>query len=124
MVSLDSQSKRNHFLGQLSVDDAPYFWAGGKLSRDKKVLHWENGRGESIIRGRHPWSFAGSRGPQPDGLNSEHCLAILNNVYQVRLILLRKIGINFCNDQDGVKYHDVACDHTKPTVCEAGQDRP
>ena len=84
MVSLDSAAKRNHFLQQVAEDDAPYFWAGGKLSSDKKLLSWENGRAESIIQGRHPWSFAGFRGPQPDGQkNSENCLAILNNVYKV-----------------------------------------
>merc|ERR1739842_267072 len=32
----------------------------------------------------------------------EDCLAILNNFYN-----------------DGVKFHDVGCSHTKPTVCEA-----
>ena len=83
MVSLDNDAKRDHFLKLLTQDDAPYFWAGGKLSQDKRQLSWENGRGESITRGRHPWSFTGSRGPQPDGVNSEHCLAILNNFYQV-----------------------------------------
>ena len=62
---------------------------------------WENGRREGISRGRHPWSFGGSRGPQPDGQGSEDCLAILNNVYN-----------------DGVKFHDVGCSHRKPTVCE------
>ena len=29
------------------------------------------------------------------------CLAILNNVYN-----------------DGIKWHDVACHHRKPTICE------
>lgn len=33
--------------------------------------------------------------------NDESCLAILNNFYQ-----------------DGVKWHDVACHHLKPFVCE------
>ena len=69
--------------------------------RDKRTLIWENGRREGISRGRHPWSFGGSRGPQPDGQGSEDCLAILNNVYN-----------------DGVKFHDVGCSHRKPTVCE------
>ena len=84
MVSLDSIAKRDHFLQQVAADNAPFFWAGGILSSDKTLLGWENGQVESIIQGRHPWSFAGSRGPQPDGQNSEECLAILNNVYEVR----------------------------------------
>ena len=70
--------------------------------RDKRTLTWENGRREGISRGRFPWSTGGSRGPQPDGgPGSENCLAILNNVYN-----------------DRVKFHDVGCSHTKPTVCE------
>jgi len=46
--------------------------------------------------------------PQPDnraaGENPPHqetCLGILNNFYA-----------------DGIKWHDVACHHKKPTVCE------
>ena len=84
MVSLDSEAKIEHFLQQVAEDGAPYFWAGGEISKDKTLLRWENGRIERIVKGRHPWSFAGSRGAQPDGHNmSEHCLAVLNNVYQV-----------------------------------------
>ena len=46
--------------------------------------------------------------PQPDNRaagenppSQETCLAILNNFYA-----------------DGIKWHDVACHHKKPTVCE------
>jgi len=102
MVSLDSPAKRDHFMQQVAADGAPYFWAGGRLSPNKRSLRWENGRSEGITTGRHPWSFTGSRGAQPDGEGSEHCLAILNNFYN-----------------DGVKFHDVGCSHRKPTVCEA-----
>ena len=63
------------------------------------TLVWQNGRSERISRGRYPWSHAGFSGPQPEG--NGDCLAILNNVYQ-----------------DRVKYHDVACHHKKPTICE------
>ena len=74
--------------------------------RDKRTLTWENGRREGISKGRFPWSTQGQRGRQPDGpggssFGSENCLAILNNVYN-----------------DRVKFHDVGCEHTKPTVCE------
>ena len=51
----------------------------------QRSLTWENGRSEGISKGRHPWSFTGSRGAQPDGQGSEHCLAILNNFYNVSL---------------------------------------
>ena len=83
MVSLDSPAKRDHFMQQVAADRAPYFWAGGRISRNKGSLTWENGRSEGISKGRHPWSFTGSRGAQPDGQGSEDCLAILNNFYNV-----------------------------------------
>jgi len=102
IVSLDTTAKRDHFMQQVAADGSPYFWAGGRLSPDKRSVRWENGRSEGISKGRHPWSFTGSRGAQPDGQGSEHCLAILNNFYN-----------------DGVKFHDVGCSHRKPTVCEA-----
>ena len=68
---------------QVAADGAPYFWAGGRISGDKRNLSWENGRSQGISKGRHPWSFTGSRGAQPDGRGSEDCLAILNNFYNV-----------------------------------------
>lgn len=101
IVSLDNSQKAQHFLDLVERNNVPYFWAGGLISRDKRTLTWENGRREGISRGRFPWSTGGSRGPQPDGEGSEDCLAILNNVYN-----------------DRVKFHDVGCEHTKPTVCE------
>ena len=94
----------------MAADGSPYFWAGGRLSSDKRTLSWENGRSEGIRKGQvklllsytydddeddygdddvddvvqHPWSFTGSRGAQPDGgRGSENCLAILNNFYNV-----------------------------------------
>ena len=52
--------------------------------------------------GAWPWSRNGFRGPQPDGGNSEVCVAVLN--------------VDFY--PDGAKFHDVTCDHMKPTICE------
>ena len=83
MVSLDDPAKREHLLQVVADDEAPYFWAGGKVSLDKAVLWWENGMVEKIVGGEHPWSHTGSRGEQPDGQNTEHCLAVLNNFYNV-----------------------------------------
>ena len=83
MVSLDDPAKRDHFMQQVAADGSPYFWAGGRISGDKRNLSWENGRSQGISQGRHPWSFTGSRGAQPDGRGSEDCLAILNNFYNV-----------------------------------------
>jgi len=97
MVSMDDPETREFFLQMLERDRYEYFWAGAKISRGS--LFWENGRSERISTGRYPWSDRGARGPQPEG--NGDCLAILNNVYN-----------------DRVKYHDVACHHTKPTICE------
>ena len=49
--------------------------------------------------------------PQPDNREEiqngapENCIAILNNLYG-----------------DGIHWHDVACHHKKPFVCEESQD--
>lgn len=55
-----------------------------------------------------PWSPKGHfGGPQPDNAEyeinqtSESCMGVLNNIYQ-----------------DGIKWHDIACYHKKPFVCE------
>merc|ERR1711976_195527 len=101
IVSLDSPAKRDHFLGLTSSQGVEFFWTGGRLSSDKTELMWENGVKQPIARGVHPWSHTGLRGPQPDGQGSEHCLAVLNNLYN-----------------DGVKFHDVGCEHDKATICE------
>lgn len=86
MLSLDDFVKRDHFMQLIEEDGVPAFWVGGELSKDKKFLSWENGKIEGIRKGLHPWSFAGLRGPQPDGLDSENCLAVLNNFYNVSQI--------------------------------------
>merc|ERR1712080_373971 len=59
----------------------------------------------------HDWSPVGGSQPskpQPDnreetqqGGDTESCLAVLNNFYG-----------------DGIKWHDVACHHEKPIICE------
>merc|ERR1711892_1065225 len=99
LISLDNKEKTEHFLRLVASDRSPYFWSGGQVSRDSRTLTWPNGKTEPIARGQHPWSFTGRTGPQPDG--GETCLAVLNSVYR-----------------DGVKFHDVACHHRKPVVCE------
>ena len=136
IVSLDSRDKAEHFMRQVSArhlynadtdalaclqvaaDGSPYFWAGGRISSDKRTLSWENGRSEGIRKGQvtllwqrsgsssyichvvqHPWSFTGSRGAQPDGgRGSENCLAILNNFYNVSPTIFPVI--NYINAPD------------------------
>jgi len=99
LISLDSPAKVENFLQLVGRERAPYFWAGGEVSSDSRQLSWQNGKTEAVRKGQHPWSFTGRTGPQPDG--GERCLAVLNNVYR-----------------DGVKFHDVACHHRKPVICE------
>ncbi|OXA56638.1 uncharacterized protein LOC110849350 [Folsomia candida] len=73
-----------------------WFWSGS------------GGRiGPSNNRANGDWSHTGGFGrAQPDNReiaqgNDEACLSILNNFYN-----------------DGIKWHDVACHHLKPFVCE------
>lgn len=63
-------------------------------------------------RDQNDWSETGGIGkPQPDnreaqqGGAKENCLAVLNNFYN-----------------DGINWHDVACHHVKPWVCEENED--
>merc|ERR1712038_2230760 len=103
IISLDSREKTAHFLDEVRRDNAKYVWAAGVISSDARTLRWENGRSEPINQGDDRsggfWSSRGKSGPQPE--TGGECLAILNNVYN-----------------DGVKFHDVACNHEKPTICE------
>ena len=48
--------------------------------------------------------FFSAGGPQPDNREgNEFCLAVLNNFY----------------DNEGIAFHDIACYHRKPVICEA-----
>lgn len=58
--------------------------------------------------GYNPWSRTGHKKlAQPDNAEydinqtTESCLSVLNNVYN-----------------DGIAWHDVACYHEKPVICE------
>ena len=41
LISLDSKEKSEHFLRLVASDRAPYFWAGGQISRDSRSLTWQ-----------------------------------------------------------------------------------
>jgi len=106
--------------------NVPYFWTSGRLCDfdgcDRKDFFPKNINGwfwsanqarlaPTDSRSFHDWSFTGGFQPprrQPDnreqiqqGGESESCLAVLNNFYG-----------------DGIKWHDVACHHEKPIICE------
>jgi len=109
-VSLDSPAKQDQFNRLIAQDAQRYFWTGGIVDHANKVVNWANRAATPVpfAQSAH-WSHTGGAGlPQPDnraaGENPPHpetCLGILNNFYA-----------------DGIKWHDVACHHKKPTVCE------
>lgn len=76
-----------------------WFWANNrKVIPDTNQTTWND----------LPWSQTGHNlVPQPDnaefGINGtpESCMAILNDLYE-----------------DGIKWHDIACYHKKPVLCE------
>jgi len=109
-VSLDSPAKQDNFNRLIAQDAQRYFWTGGVVDHANEVVSWNNRNAKPIrfSESAH-WSHTGGADlPQPDnraaGENPPHpevCLGILNNFYA-----------------DGIKWHDVACHHKKPTVCE------
>ena len=97
-VSLDSAAKESHFRDLVSRENQRYFWTGGNVRG--RSISWPSGRQYNNVA----WSRTGGAGrPQPDNREgNEFCLAVLNNFYN-----------------DGVVFHDVACHHRKPVICEA-----
>lgn len=82
-----------------------WFWSGNRAK-----IHPTNKLPEGWTY--NPWSRTGhKKKPQPDNaeydvnMTSEACMAVLNNAYE-----------------DGVKWHDVACYHSKPVLCEDNED--
>jgi len=109
-VSLDSPAKQDAFNRLIAQDAQRYFWTGGIVDHPNKVVNWANSAATPVpFSASAHWSHTGGAGlPQPDNRaagenppNPETCLGILNNFYA-----------------DGIKWHDVACHHKKPTVCE------
>jgi len=107
--------------------NVPYFWTSGRLCDfdgcdaprflPKNINGWFWSANQvkmpatNSARRFHDWSPVGGfqpPKPQPDnreetqqGGSTESCLAVLNNFYG-----------------DGIKWHDVACHHEKPIICE------
>jgi len=127
LVSFESRAEYNHFKGGLLggiLSEPKFIWTSGRLcnfdgcDRDEFFPKNINGWFWSANQARlnptngaafHDWSSTGGTGQrQPDnreqtqqGGAQEACLAVLNNFYG-----------------DGVKWHDVACHHEKPIICE------
>jgi hypothetical protein len=100
-ISLDTVSKTQWAIGLLGQSGQPWMWTGGNVSPDG--VTWPNGVRQGVQQ-ISPWSHTGGNNvPQPDNREgNEFCLAVLNNFYK-----------------DGIVFHDVACHHEKPTICEA-----
>jgi len=110
-VSLDTNERAEHFMDQARQYAKRFFWTGGRVDHANEVVVWPAGKTEGIGgHGTRFWSHTGGADPvrpQPDNRDgNEVCLAVLNNFYA-----------------DGIKWHDVACHHKKPTMCEFGPPR-
>jgi len=128
LVALETQEKNNLVFRLIQTNDVPYIWTAGRLCdfkgcegrtdlEPKKLFGWFWSATREKIQptnripqgwGYNPWSQTGHKKvPQPDNAEydinqtSESCLSVLNNVYN-----------------DGIAWHDVACYHEKPFVCE------
>nr|CAD7261760.1 unnamed protein product [Timema shepardi] len=121
-VSLETPQENEFIKQRISRGNVRYIWTSGRKCNfngcDRPDLQPSNvngwfwsGSGAKIgptsQRNTGDWSATGGFGQaQPDNReapqgNDESCLSILNNFYN-----------------DGVKWHDVACHHLKPFVCE------
>ncbi|TRY77384.1 hypothetical protein TCAL_07916 [Tigriopus californicus] len=98
-------------INSVVVSEAPYYWTGGKVTSGGTAVRWNNGRVDPIPPkcpkgtqcNRGLWSNAGNTpGGQPE--TDEECVAVLIHTYTA--------------DRGQPHYHDVACHHPKPTVCE------
>jgi len=125
LVSLESEDEARFINSEIQKANVKYIWTSGRKCNfdgcDRPDLQpvlvngwfWSGSSGRipatNATQGwRGDWSpSGGGNQPQPDnrefGENGtdEACIAILNNFYN-----------------DGVKWHDVACHHVKPWVCE------
>lgn len=132
LVSLETQEKNNLIFRLIQQNDIPFIWTSGRLCDFKgcenradlepKKLHgwfWSATRGKMTQTDKiplgwsyNPWSPTGHKKiRQPDNAEfdingtSESCMSILNNVYG-----------------DGIAWHDIACYHEKPFVCEDNEE--
>ncbi|XP_037801890.1 C-type lectin domain family 4 member F-like [Penaeus monodon] len=97
-VSIESYQEDKLISSIIGQDQVKYIWTGGY--RSGYQWSWPSGLPFYGLN----WSHTGGNGyPQPDNREDgrEFCLAVLNNFYN-----------------DGIRWHDVACYHEKPIVCE------
>jgi len=133
LVSLETPTENELIEEFLTKNDLPYIWSSGRLCNfkgcDREDLQpptvngwfW-SGSGVKMAPTNstppgwsyQPWSYTGHKTQfearnvsQPDNAefdingSVEACMGLLNDIYS-----------------DGVKWHDIACYHTKPFICE------
>ncbi|KAH8412076.1 hypothetical protein KR222_008710, partial [Zaprionus bogoriensis] len=121
-VSLETPQENDFVKQRIARGNVRYIWTSGRKCNfagcDRPDLQppnengwfWSGSGGKigpTSQRNTGDWSQTGGYNqPQPDNReaaqgNDESCLSILNNFYN-----------------DGIKWHDVACHHIKPFVCE------
>ncbi|XP_017769829.1 PREDICTED: uncharacterized protein LOC108557704 [Nicrophorus vespilloides] len=127
LVSLETSAENEWIKQRLVQDKVKYIWTSGRLCDfkgcDRADLQPLSVNGwfwtavlqklaPTTARNQNDWSENGGIGKsQPDnreaqqGGATENCLAVLNQFYN-----------------DGVNWHDVACHHRKPFVCEENED--
>jgi len=127
LVSLETSMENEWIKQRIVGDNVKYIWTSGRLCdfkgcdrQDLQPVHINGWFWTAVLqklapttnRAQNDWSESGGIGKaQPDnreaqqGGATENCLAILNNFYN-----------------DGVNWHDVACHHRKPFVCEDNED--
>ena len=125
LVSLETKDEAAFVYQQMQQGNVKYVWTSGRKCNfdgcDRADLQppivngwfWSGSSARipatnSTFGWRGDWSPSGGGGsPQPDNREfaetrtDEACIAILNNFYN-----------------DGITWHDVACHHVKPWVCE------
>ncbi|GLV38622.1 schlaff [Carabus blaptoides fortunei] len=128
LVSMETQEENNIVFRLIQQNDIPYIWTSGRLCdfkgcesradlEPKNVFGWFWSANRDKLSptnkipngwGYNPWSSTGHKKQrQPDNAEfdingtTESCLSVLNNVYN-----------------DGIAWHDVACYHEKPVICE------
>jgi len=129
LVSLETPEEAQFIYDRIAKDNVKYIWTSGRKCnfdgcdradlQPKIVNGWFWSGSSARIAAtnathgwRGDWSNTGASGrPQPDnrefGENGtdEACIAVLNKFYN-----------------DGISWHDVACHHVKPWVCEDSQE--
>ncbi|KAK3863943.1 hypothetical protein Pcinc_030330 [Petrolisthes cinctipes] len=130
-VGMETKQENDMIFNFVNKNNLTYIWTSGRLCdfdgcdradlKPKNILGWfwsntntKMAPTNSTPSGWNyqPWSQTGHTGAkQPDNAEfdinqtSESCMGVLNNIYK-----------------DGIKWHDIACYHQKPVICEDNDD--